>query len=197
MKLTENYTSFLNEEEGFNYTYIAKDMWYELIKKAKEEYNIYFDLENDDSVSDYRVIRFPVFKDEDGKEFGKGRKFLCQMFKAGGDWEVPVIYFRCQLQGGHLNSKITDNGKYRMDKCFVVIPNKENGNYHLVKEKDKWMAPNNNYYKKDIDPEPSEKDSWKYLNFFLKELVTKADGYQLQVWNKNSLPENSKDQEAK
>jgi len=90
------------------------------------------------------------------------------MCQAGGDWEIPVYYFKCQLIDGYAFNL----GKYR-NSFFIFIPGKTEGNYHLLPSKTdgEWKAPDNSHYKKGIDPEASKPDCWKSLNIYLKKLV--------------------------
>jgi hypothetical protein len=146
----------------FDYGYLSAAMWRDLLIKAKKDFNIQFDLENNDATND--LIRDIVVPQKQW-DFTKC-KFRCQMCQAGGDWEYPVYYFRCQIISGYAFNL----SPYR-NSFFIFIPGKETGNYHLVKNKDSWQAPTDDVYKKGIDPEASKTDCWKALNEYLKTLV--------------------------
>lgn len=101
---------------GFDYTKIVRNHWHPLIKDAMEKSNIVFDLENDDAASDdpARTIKIgdPPLNHRVVLHF------------AGGDWENPVAYFRCQ----------------DYSKCFVLIPPSDAGNANLEKTDRGWRA---------------------------------------------------------
>lgn len=149
------------DEDFFSYDYIANDMWKDLIHKTKKEFKIQFDLENNESTKQQRIITIPQ-KEWEYTEC----KCKCELCQAGGDWEIPVYYFKCQVISGYFLDHKSHSNSY-----FIYIPDKTKGNYHLVKHNDLWVAPNNNDYKKGIDPEPKERDCWKSLEQYLKELV--------------------------
>ena len=153
-------------EDFFTYDDMANQKWRELTHEVMKTFNVYFDLENDNPMSK-RVIIIP----EKEWEFTKC-KFRCRMYSAGGDWQYPVRYFRCQLVDGYAFGI----EKYRSSGMFIYIPKKTEGNYHLIAGKTgsgKWYAPDSQDYKKGIDPEPNDRDCWKALNNYLKELVDK------------------------
>ncbi len=154
------------EKEFFTYNTISSDMWYELIKEAKKEQKIFFDLENNESKKQQRTIKILDKKDTPPtNEY----IFNCELFTAGGDWEVPVNYFRCQLIKGYLEDRTSYRRPY-----FIYIPKKIEGNYNLVpnlKSDGTWHAPDNSYYKKGIDPEVNDKDCWKALDGYLRKIV--------------------------
>lgn len=152
------------EKLRFNYDQnIVKNMWIKLVQIAMDDFKIQFDLENNDPVGNVRDITIPQreWKHTDCK-------FRCQLWSAGGDWENPVYYFRCQLLDGYAFNLGTYNNSF-----FIFIPGKKEGNYHLVrtKKEDGWCAPHDGNYTKGIDPERNERDSWKSLNVYLKKLI--------------------------
>lgn len=99
--------------DGFDYTMQAGEFWRPLIKAAMEKANIHFDLENDDEASKDSRRTFKV-GDYDAKVV---------LYFAGGDWETPVAYFRCQGPLG---------------KTSVHIPGLEDGNVNLEKSEKGW-----------------------------------------------------------
>lgn len=146
----------------FDYGNIAKDMWYKLLPDAMKFFKIHFDLENNDGVDNPRDIIIPQTQ----WDFTKCR-FRCQLCQAGGDWQIPVYYFKCQLLDGYAFNL----GKYK-NSFFIYIPGKKDGNYSLVsKDGGEWNAADDSVYKKGIDPENSKTDCWKSLTLYLKKLV--------------------------
>jgi hypothetical protein len=144
---------------------VAKTMWRDKIQQAKKDFKIFFDLENNDLCrkNSQKDIIIPQKQWEHTK-----CRFRCQMWQAGGDWEIPLYYFKCQLLKGYA----FDINEYD-DPFFIFIPGKTDGNYHLIKNSkdDGWKVPNNHDYKDGIDPEPSKNDCWKSLEKYLTNLV--------------------------
>lgn len=158
----------IKAEKFFDYSDMASHKWNELVHEAIKTFHIHFDLENNDSTKQEREIIIP----QDEWEFTKC-KFKCALWRAGGDWEVPIYYFRCQLIDGYAFDVKKYGGGAGM---FIYIPRKEEGNYHLVKPKansEDWWAPDGNTYKDGIDPKPNENKCWESLKIYLKELVFK------------------------
>jgi len=145
----------------FDYNRITNDMWRDAVHDAMKAFKIHFDTENNDTVDPARDIVIPQ------KQWDTKCKFRCQLSQAGGDWQVGVYYFRCQLLEGYA----FNIGKYR-NSFFIFIPGKKEGNYSLVsKDGGEWSAADNSVYKEGIDPENSKLDCWKSLNEYLKKLV--------------------------
>lgn len=161
------YVILKSKSDFFSYDDLANAKWKDLEHEAMKSFNVYFDLENDNSTKQQRNIVIPQTE----WEFTKCR-FKCEMFSAGGDWQYPVKYFRCQLVDGYAFGV----QKYRNSGMFVFIPGKTEGNYHLIKGKqnsEKWYAPDANNYKEGIDPKPDERKCWESLKNFLVFLVKK------------------------
>lgn len=115
--------------------------------EAQARNGISFDLENDSAISEKRV------------KVGEGDsafRVKCQLCVAGGDWQVGVYYFRCQLYEGYID------GLYG-EKMFVLIPDIKQGNSHLAKTDDGkgWTAPNNG--EKNTPEMPDETRSWEHI----------------------------------
>jgi len=151
------------DKNFFNYSNMSKNLWRDLVNDAKKEFNIRFDLENNYSKKIQRDIIIPQ-KEWEHTEC----KFRCELYCAGGDWEEPVYYFRCQIIKGYAFEKHTYENSH-----FIYIPGKTEGNYQLWKGDKGWHAPDNDVYKKGIDPEPNEKKCWESLKEYLKLLVDK------------------------
>lgn len=145
---------------------LVSSKWNELLKESMKNFEIYFDLENNDSVGEQKTITIP----QKQWDFTKCT-FKCELCRAGGDWQVPVYYFRCQLVDGYAFGIQRYNSNSGM---FIFIPGKKYGNYHLIsKEGSKWYAPDNSIYKDGIDPEPDKKKCWQSLHDYLTSLVQK------------------------
>lgn len=143
------------EPHFFDYHVIAKSMWRDKIKEAQKEFGINFDTENDESIGIQRTIKI---KDDN--------KFKCELFAAGGDWESPVRYFRCQIADGYFGGRSQYNDPY-----FVFIPGKK-GNPHLIKSKsDKLTAPDGD--RKDTQ-KPNDRACWDELKHYLTKMVKDA-----------------------
>jgi hypothetical protein len=172
-------TIYEYDNDFFTYDKLEKDLWFEKIKEARDKFKIYFDLENDYPVKSQRVITIPQTEWEH-----TDCKFKCEMYSAGGDWEIPVRYFRIQITDGYCfnDNPIKPGNNYihrssYSNSHFIFIPGKKEGNYHLVPfdkhGERKWTAPDNNQYYKDIDPKANERDCWDSVEKYLKEMVDK------------------------
>jgi hypothetical protein len=166
------------DKNFFTWDTILKNMWNDILKDSMKKFKIYFDLENNDTCNAQKEIVIPQDYWDNVK-----CKFRCELFQAGGDWEIPVYYFKIQLVEGYCfddDFKLTNSNKIYSGRMphtknhFVYIPGKTNGNYHLVsKNGGDWFAPHDGVYKENVDPKPNEKDCWKSLENYLKELVDK------------------------
>jgi hypothetical protein len=149
------------DKDFFSYDAESKDMWNEKIKEAKDEFNVDFNTENDDSMDQQRVIEIERGGDKDPV------KFACEMYSAGGDWEFPLRYFRCELKDGYVEglSKYTN-------PHFVFVPNGEQGNGQLTKsDKGTWICPESDF--DDEEELRDEKKCWESLKAHLQELAKK------------------------
>lgn len=152
--------SLLSEDKGpadFNYDTISKEMWRDKLEDAMEEFDIRFDTENDDAVSN-RIIEIPQTQWEHAK-----CRFKCEIRLAGGDWQDSAYYFRCQLTDGYAKGL----SKYG-DPNFCFIPGKNDGNGHLIKAKSSgYAAPDHD----DSNEDKSERKAWQALKKYLEKLV--------------------------
>jgi hypothetical protein len=159
--MIEKYLSLLNEQTEFETESIMKDIWLKLTKEAMDKFNVYFDMENYDPINrgcqSYNVDRNK-----------STNRFLYQICKAGGDWQYPVIVFRCQLKDGYAEN-LSSYGK--SGGCFVFIPSKDEGNYTLVKDSSgkKWCAIDNDF-KKETMTDNNERDCIKALKNYLEKI---------------------------
>ena len=112
-----------SDVEEFAYGDEIRALWQNMLNKEQDRSNIHFDLENDDG---YDVKTKDLsFTAHDGEKQFRIKARICW---AGGDWESPVCYFRCQYE---------DRGFYDRDKSWgnwspfvktIIIPEKNNAN---------------------------------------------------------------------
>lgn len=108
----------VKKDAEFEFSAMIRDAWQELLHVEQEAVGIHFDLENDDPSSREKSR----FIDTGLKTAGdEPIKVLAQPCTAGGDWQSPVAYFRCQLVRGRSRHEL-----------FIVIPTKEEGNISLT-----------------------------------------------------------------
>ena len=162
------------DQDVFTYDAMSKDLWYGAFQEAAEHFNTHFDLENNDPVKDGSQKQITI-KDGDSTW-----KFNCQMMKAGGDWEDPSLYFRCQLVTGPFygsdaipESDIMFPGKdisqYSDSAYFVLIPPPEAGNTHLVPKDngEGYVATTDQYDEIELD----YKAAWNWVEQYLTDYV--------------------------
>lgn len=150
------------DKHFFDYRDLSKDMWHKKIKETQEEHGVSFDLENDYDIGQ-REIEIP----QDEWEHFKNCKFRCELYSACGDWQNPVLYFRCQLREGY--ARDLHDGDH-----FIFIPSKDEGNINLIKDGSKWRASEDDDYKKSLTKEqrrPNEYKAWQGLKRYLTKLV--------------------------
>lgn len=176
-----------NKKEIFDYHSITSDAWHEKVKAAKEFQKISFDLENNDTTGQKKTfyVKKNLRKDQPVKY-----EFNAELMMAGGDWEMPVMYFRLEFTHDYFygNNKYNDNPKYVWDldkkyqglyKCYVIIPPNEGGNKLRKGEKSdnyEWYAYDNNEISKVEEKSIRIKDedknnAWKWLKNLLENLV--------------------------
>lgn len=151
------------DKHFFNYKDLSEEMWHKKIKEAQDKYKVHFDLEND-----YDIAQREVDIPQDEWEHFKHVKFRCELYSAGGDWEDPVLYFRCQLRDGYARD-------LHKDDCFIYIPCQAEGNTNLVQGKnDEWHASTDDDHRESktkADTKPNEYKAWQGLKKYLSKLV--------------------------
>lgn len=126
------------DNEIFDYMSITNDLWRKIIHEAQEFQNIKFDLENNESLDDKRILTIEknLRKDQPVKV-----KIACELCEAGGDWEASCLYFKIEFinQYGTISNKYYNNPEFVWDqkqnvdtRKFVLIPPFENGNHNLL-----------------------------------------------------------------
>lgn len=183
-EVSESLVTQSKEKEVFDYHSVVNDMWRPLIKQAQEFQKINFDLENNESTKEKKIlyIKKNLRKDQPVKY-----QFNIELFEAGGDWECSVMYFKVQIIHDYFygNKKFKDNPKYIFDiepketpklrKSYVIIPDNETGGNHYVKTEKGFTAYTDESLKaeglknwKDVKNDHAK--AWKWI----ENLLTKA-----------------------
>jgi hypothetical protein len=114
----------------FNYDRERNDLWAEVLKGGRDVFKASFGTENNDHITDPFATKIG------------DNEFVCQAWVAGGDWECPVLYYRCQAMNRAILSFGTEvapwSGPY-----FVFIPGLDEGNTNLKRHKGKLVARHN------------------------------------------------------
>jgi hypothetical protein len=172
------------DQEIFNYKSIIQDAWRPIIQKAQKFQNISFDLENNDSTGEKKTI---FVKKDLRKDQPVKYEFNAELFRAGGDWEFPVLYFKVEFTHdyGVVNSKhkveyvfddLKDKSYSGLSRCYVLIPGPEDGN-HLVKTEKGYRAYTDDLSKEGVEKkdivitDEDRKKAWKWLEDLLTKLV--------------------------
>lgn len=151
----------LVEASEFNFDKITKDFWSAILNKEQDAVGIQFNTENNDSIEKPKNINLDL-KHKNGDSV----QILCQLYSAGGDWECPIGYFRCQ----NLSA---------FGGTFIHIPN-PSVNKNLVKSTKGYTAKDANDAGDDwVNISDIKKDMWddlkKELPKRLKPLTTDHD----------------------
>lgn len=179
------------DEEIFDYHSIIEDAWNDPKKAAQEFQRIHFDFENDESTGEKKrfFVKKMLRKDQPTKY-----EFNAELMEAGGDWEMPVMYFRLEFTSG-LGVMRSDEEQKKLKPefvwdlkrdysglyhNFVIIPPVEAGNKLVRGESDSkkydWFA----YQDSEITKEEEKKaritsedkvKAWKWLQDLLLKLV--------------------------
>jgi hypothetical protein len=178
------------KKEIFDYHSIANDAWDEKMKEAKNFQKIAFDLENDDSTGQKKTfyLKKNLRKDQPVKY-----EINAELMEAGGDWEMPVMYFRLEFKNeygiikgdewkkSHKPEYVWDlernyKGLYH---CYIIIPPVEAGN-KLRKgskgDKYEWYAYDNLEISKAEEKgirinDEDKKKVWKWLANLLENVI--------------------------
>lgn len=171
----------------FDYSSIIDDAWRDKIFEAQKFQRINFDLENNDSTGEKKTfyVKKNLRKDQPIKY-----EFNAEMMRAGGDWEMPVVYFRLEFTHDYFygNKKYNNDPEFIWDldrksyeglyDCYIIIPPKEAGNTLSKGETDSgkydWFAYQNDESGEDEEAEMTDakkKTCWKWLEELLQKLV--------------------------
>jgi hypothetical protein len=176
------------DNEIFDYHSIVEDAWREPKTKAQEFQRIHFDFENDDSTGEKKTI---YIKKNLRKNQPVKYEIQAELFEAGGDWEMSVMYFRIEFthQYGILSDKYQKKPEYVWDlkrdysglyHSFVLIPPVEAGNKLIKGESDSgkydWFTYQNNDLSKEEEKlaritDVDRKNAWKWLEDLLLKVV--------------------------
>lgn len=177
------------KKEIFNYNSIIGSAWHDLIIDAQKLQRINFDLENNDTTGEKKTlyVKKPLRKNQPIKY-----EFNTELMEAGGDWEMPVMYFQVEFTYNHFGNKLkkTNEPKYtfevdrgfdeKLSRCYVIIPPAEVGN-KLIKGNSEsgdydWFAYQNNDLSTEEEKnaritDADKKNVWKWLENLLYQLV--------------------------
>ena len=177
------------DKDFFDYSNMATSQWNKIIKEAQKFQKISFDLENDDSTGQKRTFYLEKnLRDDQPVKY----QINAELFKAGGDWELPVMYFRIQIlheygilmsddwKSSHTPEYVWDIPKHDKEitlrNCYVVIPPVEAGNKFKKHGKESFLA----YDDSEISKEDSklltitdsdEKKAWEWLKHLLEKVI--------------------------
>lgn len=162
-----------------SYDQLSKEYWNDIWSKAKEHFNTSFDKENDDPSKD-EVPKIITIKRKSCDKLDKDAedifKVKCQLWYAGGDWELPNMYFRCQVIEnsfyglGSIKTYMGDTSTY-FHPHFILIPPREAGNTHLIKINNKWTAINNDTPEAKDPEELEPKKAWSWLTKYFENML--------------------------
>jgi hypothetical protein len=177
------------DKEIFDYHIIIEDAWNEPKEEAQKFQKISFDFENDDSTGEKKTI---YFKKNLKKDQPIKYEINAELYEAGGDWEMPVMYFRLEFthdygiiksnnwKKNHKPEFIWDLENHnKLHNSFVLIPPIEVGN-KLIKgnknDKYNWYAYRNSDLPKEKEKfvkitDIDKKNAWKWLEQLLEKVV--------------------------
>jgi hypothetical protein len=186
LKTFENMYSKDKDKEIFDYNSNINDLWRPVIFNAQKFQNISFDLENNDTTKQKKSIVIAKNLREN-----QPIKYVinAELYKAGGDWEWPVMYFKIELKSnyGLIRDEYKENPEYIWDfekdykglyKHYVMIPPVEAGNSLIKNDKGVWIAYTdetvNKENEKDVKIDDSDmKNAWSWLEKTIEDAVEK------------------------
>lgn len=176
------------KQEIFNYDSVIKDAWNDIKTTAQKFQRINFDFENDDTTGEKKTfyIKKNLRKDQPIKY-----EIQAELMQAGGDWEMPVMYFRIEFthQYGIISNKYEKNPEYVWDlkrdisslyHNFILIPPVEAGNKLVKSESNSgkydWFAYQNSEISKEEEKEARITDvdkleAWKWVEELIEKVV--------------------------
>jgi hypothetical protein len=119
-----------NNNDEFKYNDEIRSLWKELLHKEKDRINVGFDLENDEGYKT-RTKDLNVTNKNNDKY-----RINARISWAGGDWESPICYFKCQIQKRSYFERDDSWGRWEDRMKAIIIPVKTNSNLQ-ISEKDK------------------------------------------------------------
>lgn len=109
--------------EEFSYGDSIRTLWDNMLRKEMDRANIHFDLENNDGW-DIKT------KDIDFEHNDYQYRVKARICWAGGDWEAPICYFRCQIEDRMFFDRDRKWGRWGPKFKTIIIP--EKGNLNLT-----------------------------------------------------------------
>jgi len=173
------------DEEIFDYHSITEDAWSDPKHSAQDFQKIHFDFENDDSTDEKKTfyVKKNLRKDQPIKY-----EINAELFEAGGDWEIPVLYFRLEFTHdygivrfgkGRKVEYVWDLEKEKaggLSSGYVIIPPNEAGNKLQKGDKDNWFAYTDSDTPKEKQKElritdADKKKAWQWLQDLLEKII--------------------------
>jgi len=137
-------------KKEFDYEGETKHLWSQLISHEMDRVDIHFNTENDEIIGTRMLDCDVKISEEDDRSY----RVLCEMRVAGGDWECPNIYFRCQMQ-----KKYDKQSRWSSEYKFIFIPSK---NLNLEKrEQGGFVARHNDAENCLSFSDVTQKDFWE------------------------------------
>lgn len=186
----------------FTYSELEKTLWNDVFKEAMKYFQISFDLENNDPDSSelpkiIRICRPSTDKVQRGKQIPMDEFTVsCQLWFAGGDWEYPSMYFKCQLIEDSfygLGSMKTYRGDFSSygKPHIILIPPPSAGNSNLIPGKNGLVAIQDNGLK---SRELDKGKAWKWLeDYFMKTVMDHIAGKNRPLSQPITAPAESKE----
>ena len=114
-KLFEAMSKKDDNKHLFSYSGLIKSAWRKVINQAQDFYNIHFDLENNDCTGSRRTLNVSknLRVDQPVKY-----TFNIEAWKAGGDWEYPVLYFKVELNH---NARILASSFFKFCTAHIIL----------------------------------------------------------------------------
>ena len=130
-KISQAKKSKKKDLEEFSYGREIDNLWRKMLQAEQDRVNISFDLENNDGY-DIKTKDLKYTNNDDQY------RIVARISWAGGDWESPVCYFRCQYEKRSCFKRDGSWGKWQSELKTIIIPEKNNAN--LTKDKDGLVA---------------------------------------------------------
>jgi hypothetical protein len=148
-------------DDVFDYGYLARDRWHDIVREYMEPAGISFDLENDDAIADGFKLTVA------------GARFACEPRAGCGDWQAPVLYYRCQLLKRPSGVEVKPHGievSPYDDSFFAFFPGPDEGNVNLVEGKKKLVPTDGNAEYEEVDERKGRKALRAFLESCLEEI---------------------------
>lgn len=127
------------KDTGFDYSDLIRGFWDKLLYDERDRLKISFNTENDSPVDDPRYIA--IEKEQKSGDHIRKYRLYAQLMCAGGDWENPIYYFRCQVDTKTYfdNQDEWSDTWSKGEYLLIHIPSMKDGNKNLRKlDEKKW-----------------------------------------------------------